>query len=107
MEFDKRYTAPLHGFESAEQYWKECSSRQYIPNIKVPTLLLNAKDDSFLGDGCYPYEEARASEYFFMEATEKGGHVGFVDFKKKGVYWSEKRAVEFFQYDQGPVSSLA
>jgi predicted alpha/beta-fold hydrolase len=102
IEFDKRYTAPLHGFSSAEEYWRKCSSLQFIPNIKVPTLLLNAKDDSFLGAGCYPYKEAEESEFFFMEATEKGGHVGFIDFAKKGVYWSEKRAVEFFIDDQPP-----
>lgn len=95
MEYDRIYTAPIHGFNSAEEYWDKCSSRQFIPDIRIPTLLLNAKDDPFLGKDCFPYEEAQHSEYFFLETSKHGGHVGFIDFRKKGSYWSEKRTLEF------------
>ncbi len=94
-EFDGRYVAPLHGFKDAEDYWAKCSSRQFIPNIRIPTLLINAKNDPFLAEPCYPFEEAQANPYFFFEAPESGGHVGFVSFDNNGEYWSESRAMEF------------
>jgi predicted alpha/beta-fold hydrolase len=93
--YDDRYTAPIHGFQDAEDYWKKCSSGQFIPNICIPTLLVNALNDPFLGDECYPYEEASKSQYVFLETPKTGGHVGFINFNRQNRYWSEKRAVEF------------
>jgi len=43
-DFDNRYTAPIHGFISAEDYWDKCSSKQFIPKIKISTLIINALD---------------------------------------------------------------
>src|SRR5690606_12050674 len=48
-EFDDKYTAPLHGFDNAADYYRKVSSRQYLPYIKTPTLVVNAKNDPFLG----------------------------------------------------------
>lgn len=76
--FDDRYTAPLHGFRDAEHYWAACSSRSFIADIRVPTLLLNAKDDPFLSEGCYPVEACRASQHVTLEMPDNGGHVGFL-----------------------------
>ena len=47
-DFDNAVTAPLFGFKNAKDYWAQCSSKQFIPSIKTPTLVINAKDDSFL-----------------------------------------------------------
>ena len=94
-DYDARYTAPLHGFKNAEDYWATCSSRQYIPAIKIPTLIVNALNDPFLAGGCYPWEEAIRNATVALETPESGGHTGFVDFNKTHLYWSEKRAVEF------------
>jgi len=94
-EYDNRYTAPLHGFENAEDYWRKCSSRQFIPGIKIPTLIVNALNDPFLADGCYPVEETAKSKYVFLERPKSGGHVGFISFNKDNSYWSENRALEF------------
>ncbi|NIA09701.1 MAG: alpha/beta fold hydrolase [Nitrospiraceae bacterium] len=94
-DYDNRYTAPLHGFKNAEDYWATCSSRQYIPAIKIPTLIVNALNDPFLAGGCYPWEEASRSTTVALETPKSGGHTGFVAFNKKHLYWSEKRAVEF------------
>ncbi|MEE8597672.1 MAG: alpha/beta fold hydrolase, partial [bacterium] len=41
-DYDNRYTAPLHGFKNAEDYWNKCSSNQFISEIKIPTLIVNA-----------------------------------------------------------------
>lgn len=94
-EFDERYTAPLHGFAGAEDYWQIASSKPYLVNIRIPTLLVNALDDPFLAPACYPFDEALEHKYLFLETPAHGGHVGFVSFEKSGEYWSEVRAGEF------------
>ncbi len=94
-DFDERYTAPLHGFKSAADYWEKASSRPLLTQIAVPTLLVNALDDPFLGSSCYPHQEALVSPHLFLETPEAGGHVGFVSFRCGGEYWSESRALEF------------
>lgn len=94
-QFDDRYTAPLHGFKDAQDYWERSSSRQFLPAIAIPTLLVSAADDPFLGPSCYPWEEAGASARLHLEVPRHGGHVGFVSFGPDGDYWSERRAVRF------------
>jgi predicted alpha/beta-fold hydrolase len=86
---------PLHGFASAEDYWKKSSSKPLMASITVPTLLVNALDDPFLASPCYPYREAQDNPHLFLETPKTGGHVGFVTFNRQGEYWSEYRAVEF------------
>ena len=93
IEFDDHYTAPLHGFIDAADYYARCSSRQWLRDIRISTLLINARNDPFLGEDCYPEKEARGSGCFFLETPEFGGHVGF--HAPGGVYWSEQRAVDF------------
>ncbi|MFT4550603.1 MAG: putative alpha/beta-fold hydrolase [Pseudoalteromonas tetraodonis] len=94
-EFDERYTAPMNGFAGAEDYWARCSSKPLLSEIRVPTLLVNAQDDPFLPPECHPHEAAAASEHFFFENPENGGHVGFVLRRAGGEFWSEQRAAEF------------
>jgi len=94
-QFDDRYTAPLHGFASAEDYWRQASSKPLLDRIGVPTLLVNAADDPFLAPECYPKAEAERSTCFFLEIPRCGGHVGFMAFNRLSEYWSESRAVTF------------
>jgi uncharacterized protein len=96
LDFDEHFTAPVHGFANAVDYWTKSSSRQFLKNISIPALLVNAKDDSFLSAECYPFEEAKEMENFFLEVPDSGGHVGFVGrVDEKGFYWSERRALKF------------
>lgn len=94
-EFDDRYTAPLHGFMDADDYYAKSSSKQFLNKIAIPTLLVNAADDPFLSSVCYPFEEAKSNPYLFLEVPERGGHVGFMSSGKNPEYWSESRAVDF------------
>ena len=97
-DFDGLYTAPAHGFESAEDYWAKCSCRPFLPKIKTKTLLINAQDDPFMPISSYPFEEAEQSEYFHFEAPKHGGHVGFArKFNAQKTLWHEDRIVEFLQ----------
>jgi predicted alpha/beta-fold hydrolase len=94
-QFDDRYTAPIHGFVDAEDYWTQCSTTQFLSGIAKPTLIINALDDPFLTEKCFPFKEAEQSRNLFFEAPKSGGHVGFVTFGKGGEYWHEARVAEF------------
>lgn len=96
-EFDNRYTAPLHGFRDAEDYWKQCSSQAYIGQIRRPTLIVNALDDPFLSPGCFPEKAVAGNAQVQLETPAHGGHVGFVPARGTGLrhYWSEIRAAGF------------
>jgi len=96
QEFDDLYTAPLHGFASACDYWRRASSLPVLADIRVPVLLLNAADDPFLSPGCFPRELATKSPLLTLEIPAHGGHVGFVG-PNPDRYWSESRAVEFVE----------
>jgi len=95
QQFDDRYTAPIHGFRDAADYWEKNSCRQFLGRIKVPALLVNGLNDPFLGPDCYPREEAAGSDCFFAEFPTTGGHVGFPATLADGDYWPERRAAEF------------
>ena len=94
-QFDDAITAPLHGFRDAEDYYQRSSSKQFLPNIRVPTLLVNALNDPFLTPECFPYAAAAKSKYFFLETPFHGGHVGFTRINRQNLFWSEKRAFAF------------
>jgi predicted alpha/beta-fold hydrolase len=72
-----------------------CSSRQFLREIVVPTLILSAKDDPFLTPDCFPFEEAEASARVFLEAPATGGHLGFCDSLTGKESWAERRILEF------------
>ncbi len=106
-EFDGHFTAPVHGFDSAEDYWRRASSRPLLPAIRVPTLLVQALDDPFLSDLCYPREAADANPALTLLTPSHGGHVGFV--RRGGEFWSETVAARFLDaaLAQAPVSSAS
>ncbi len=93
-EFDGHFTAPVHGFESAEDYWRRASSLPLLEAIRVPTLLVNALDDPFLAPSCFPAEAAEANPFLTLLTPAHGGHVGFV--RRGGTYWSEETVGRFF-----------
>ena len=94
-EFDNRYTAPLHGFKDAQDYWANCSALFRLKDIRVPALMVNAADDPFLSPQCFPESRKVLGAYVKVEAPKWGGHVGFVEHAKDGYYWSERRALDF------------
>ncbi|RZS96358.1 YheT family hydrolase [Cecembia calidifontis] len=95
QDFDDHYTGPLHGFEDAHDYYEQNSSLYFLENIEVPALILNAQNDPFLSDKCFPINLGRKLDQVWMEFPKYGGHVGFSPRKKEDIYWSEKRSFEF------------
>ena len=93
-DFDDVYTSKAHGFKDALDYYKKCSCLQFLPNIKTPALILNAKNDSFLGPECFPQEEAKNNPNLYLEVSNHGGHVGY--YGQKNITYNEKRVIKFF-----------
>lgn len=94
-QFDERYTAPLHGFSSARDYWKKSSSKAVLAKLKKPALVVNAKDDPFLTNRCFDCCIRERSGNYFMETPSFGGHVGFARWQLNKPLWSENRALSF------------
>lgn len=96
-EFDDLFTAPVHGFKSAEDYWEQSSSLQFIPQITLPTLLINALDDPFLPQECYPYKVVELKSTIYLQTPKYGGHLGFMtSLYFNELLWHEKQIVNFF-----------
>ena len=99
-EFDNLFTAPQNGFADVTDYYTRSSSLQFVPNITIPTLIVNAKNDPFLSPECFPEALAWELPNVWMEFPEQGGHCGFPP-KEGGIndgsrpYWSEERALAF------------
>lgn len=94
-DFDDVYTSKAHGFKDAIDYYTKSSCISFLPNITVPTLIINSKDDSFLGPECYPEKEALQNKNLHLEISKYGGHVGF--FGVKNTTYTEKKSVNFIQ----------
>ncbi len=92
-DFDDLYTSHAHGFKDAIDYYDRSSCLQFLPHISVPVLILNAKNDSFLGAQCYPVNEAQTHSNIYLETPKYGGHVGF--WGSQNITYSEKRAINF------------
>ncbi len=93
LDIDDLYTSRAHDFENALDYYHKNSSRRFLKNIGVPTLLINAKNDGFLSPACYPFKIAEESKYLYLETPEYGGHVGFM--QNKPETYTEERAYQF------------
>lgn len=81
-KFDDALTAPLHGYDGVNDYYKRCSARQFLPNITTATHILSARDDPFFTKAILPAEHELSSSTV-MEIANHGGHVGFLDNSKR------------------------
>lgn len=95
-EFDDLVTAPLHGYRDTDDYWTRASSKPGLGNIRVPTLVLNARNDPFLPAPALP-GASEVSAAVTLEQPDGGGHVGFVGGAFPGnLDWLPQRVLRFF-----------
>lgn len=92
--FDTYFTAVLHGFRDAEDFYRSVSADQFMPFIQIPTLVLNALNDPLLGPECYPTELAESMDLLTLEMPDRGGHTGFLVGGQEFT-WAEHRIQEF------------
>ena len=96
-EFDDHFIAPLHGFANVDDYWTRCSSKPWLSRIRVPTLLLAARDDPFIPEWVLPPQQ-QCSDQVTRDFQPQGGHVGFVSGRFPGqAIWMPQRVMHFFQ----------
>ena len=99
-EFDDLVTAPLHGFRDAEDYWAKASSAPLLERIRVPTLLLNARNDPFLPEHALLAATRKAAACVVLEFPRSGGHAGFLAGPFPGRQrWLPEHILEFLQAD--------
>jgi hypothetical protein len=77
-EFDNLFTAPLHGFKDADDYYARASAKPRLREIRIPALVLNARNDPFVPADCLPRQEEVGPQVTLWQ-PEHGGHVGFPD----------------------------
>ena len=95
-DFDDVVTAPLHGFRDASDYYAQSSAMHYLGGVRVPTLLLNARNDPFLPAAVLP-DPRRLPAAFSAEFPVAGGHVGFVAGRFPGHGdWLPQRLLSYF-----------
>ena len=100
-QFDDLYTAPRGGFADATDYYRRASSLPLVPRIRVPTLIVTARDDPFIG--AEPFESLVAPPHIEVQIARHGGHLGFLGRDVSGgVRWAEGRIVDWVT--QCPVS---
>ncbi len=93
-DFDEHITAPLHGFNGADDYYERSSSRQYLKGIQVPTLIIQSRDDPFMTEAVIP-QDGELSPAIELELYDNGGHVGFIGgaWPWQPEYWLEGRVL--------------
>ncbi|MEB2774262.1 alpha/beta fold hydrolase [Algoriphagus sp. D3-2-R+10] len=92
--FDTLFTAKLHGFKDAEDFYQSVSADNWMPDIQIPTLIINALNDPLLGPECYPVSLAEKMDLLTLEMPKRGGHTGFV-VRGQEFTWAEHRVQEF------------
>ncbi|MGA2716419.1 MAG: alpha/beta fold hydrolase [Bryobacteraceae bacterium] len=95
-EIDDRITAPSFGFEGADHYYATQSSQNYLDRIRVPTLLIQAKDDVFIPFESYRHPAFASNPYLRLIATERGGHLGFLS-RRGPRFWVDEVAIDFLK----------
>ena len=76
VEFDDQYTAPRSGYRNADDYYQQCSSEQFIPAIRVPTLILTARNDPLIPVASF--ERVAPPNNVRLHIAEGGGHLGYL-----------------------------
>lgn len=93
-KFDTHFTAKLHGFKDANDFYQGVSADNWMKFIEIPTLILNALNDPLLGPECYPIRLAEKKLEIILEMPKRGGHTGFVNYGQEFT-WAENRFAEF------------
>lgn len=93
--FDTHFTAKIHGFKDANDFYQAVSADNWMPKIAIPTLIVNAINDPLLGPECYPVKLAESKSEIILEMPKRGGHTGFT-VEGQEFTWAENRFHSFF-----------
>lgn len=91
-DFDDQVTAIVHGFNGADDYYEQCSSKHFYKHVQKPLLVIHSKADSLCPLEFAPFKDLEANENIRTLFTESGGHVGFIS-KKRG--WLNRTIIKW------------
>jgi len=93
---DKAFTLKVHTeYRDPPDFYSRITSDRFLPQIRIPLLIVNAQNDPMLGEKCYPTELAQKSKSLFLEMPKRGGHVGFTLPNSREYSYMEYVAEEF------------
>ncbi len=103
-DFDDALTAPVHGFADADDYYARADVRRHLAHIRVPALLIQARDDPFLPRGAAPDAIVADNPHLTAAFTDRGGHLGFVEgaLPWHPHFWAEREAARFLARELRP-----
>jgi uncharacterized protein len=93
-EIDDRVTAPSFGFRDADDYYSTQSAQNFLDRIRVPALVIQAKDDTFIPFEIFRHPAFATNPYLRLVTTEHGGHLGFIA-RMGARFWADEVAIEF------------
>ncbi len=95
-EFDDCFTAPSFGFGTADNYYATQSSNQFLDRIRIPALLVQAKDDPMIPFEVYEHPAFARNPHLRLVAVDHGGHLGFVS-RRNPRFWLDGLLLKWFQ----------
>jgi len=97
-DYDDKVTAPLHGFDGAQDYYDTCSCRQFLKNITTQTRIIHSSDDPFMFDDTFPSHDELSTSIDFL-LTQRGGHVGFISSGPllSTYSWCDRKIIAFLE----------
>jgi len=104
-DFDDLYTAKIFGFGSADNYYRTQSSNQFLESIRVPTLLVQAKDDPMVPFEIYDHPAFDHNPFLHLVAVDHGGHLGFLA-RRRPRFWLDAVVMDWVA-EVGNNASLA
>lgn len=98
VEFDDQYTAPRSGFRDADEYYRHCSSEQFLPAIRVPTLVLTSEDDPLVT--VEPFRRVSLPSCVQLHIAEGGGHLGYLAATDRESGWLQARLLDWMHAER-------
>lgn len=93
-QFDERITAAAFGFRDAEEYYTTQSAAGYLDRVRVPALLVQARDDTFVPFSSFAHPAIGGNPHIRLLATRHGGHLGFLA-RGRDRFWLEGIVVQW------------
>lgn len=95
-DFDNYYTAPLFGFGTAANYFRTQSSNQFLERVRIPTLVVQAKDDPLIPFEVFNHPAFSQNPHLRLEAVEHGGHLGFLS-RRPPRFWLDHLLMDWVE----------
>ena len=95
-EFDDKFTAPLFGFGTADNYYRTQSAQNYLASIRIPTLVITGKDDPLVPFEIYKNPVFERNPALTLLAVDHGGHLGFLS-RNRPRFWLDQVGMDWIE----------